>query len=169
MPHSSRLTRARHRAIMCNGTRTYSVRTGRGRRTGSSRSFSVLPFDHFSLPPCTRGRHPTAPFSRLSWGHRQMKKGGGSCHRPSEKDEGDFRPRRHTGRSPKEGDHSPTVAETDRTGCGSSRGNAILKRTAVGDRQRRCLASLDGGVRWLVLGQQRPTRGVRHQGRTRPI
>jgi len=157
------------------------VQRSNARRLSSKAS---SPFDHFSLPPCTRGRRLTAPFSdprsrRLdpvepwpmlrevaaSKGIRGElvldARGAVEHHCPSVKDEGDLRPRRRAGRSPKEGDRSSTVAESGRTGCGSSRGTRSRSGSREEVTQRSYLASPDGGVRWPILGQQRSTRCAR--------
>lgn len=102
-----------------------SVRTwfGRAVRSHHTWPFRVLAgYDHFSLPPCIRGRHPTVPFPHgKKRCPRKEKKGGDANHRPEKRRWGRTSPRR-AGRSPKEGDRSSTVAETGRAGCGSTRG-----------------------------------------------
>lgn len=48
-------------SIILNREGPYVQRSNVG--NGTQRSISWFSrIDHFSLPPCTRGRHPTAPF-----------------------------------------------------------------------------------------------------------
>ena len=173
------LTARTFRSILGRRFRTYSVRT----RADCRQRLLPLSTTSPSLPvPGAVSRRPrsltrarddlirsnrgqcsgkTLPRKRIRGELVLDARGAVEHHCPSVKDEGDLRPRRRAGRSPKEGDRSSTVAESGRTGCGSSRGTRSRSGSREEVTQRSCLASPDGGVRWLFLGQQRSTRCAR--------